>query len=141
MTATEMWRASGFQGAYEAWAFGDDANALADRTLRGQKTATSSAFPLYALEDEPLPRAGEYSVVLDAHENAVCIIKTTRVYVVPFDQVSAEHARREGEGDLSLAHWRRVHRAFFAAEMAAAGQEFDERMPVVCEEFERVFPR
>ena len=141
MKAEEMWRAAGLKGEYEAWAFGDDADALAALVLQGKKTATSSAYALYAAEGEPLPQAGAYSVVLDGQENAVCIIQTMRVYVVPFDQVNAEHARREGEGDLSLAYWRKVHQAFFSSEMAAIGQAFDPSMPVVCEEFVKVYPR
>ena len=62
------------------------------------------------------------------------------MYTAPFRAVTAEHAFREGEGDRSLAHWRRVHEAFFRKEMASVGMAFDEDMVVVCEEFERVFP-
>lgn len=144
MTAEEMWnRYAGETGigniGYEAWAFGDAPDELAALVASGKKTATASAYPLYELEQEPLPRTGEYSVILDAGEQAVCIIQTTKVYVAPFREISAEHARREGEGDLSLAHWRRVHERFFKSEMAEAGLVFDEDMPVVCEEFACVF--
>ena len=76
--------------------------------------------PLYELEGEPLPRAGEYSVILNSRDEAVCVIRTTKVYTVPFDQVSAEQAYREGEGDRSLAYWRRVHEDFFRRELAEA---------------------
>ena len=60
--------------------------------------------------------------------------------MVPFDEVSSYHAYREGEGDLSLEYWREVHRAFFLTEMNAIDKNFDEKMKVVCEEFEKVFP-
>ena len=79
-------------------------------------------------------------MILDSREEAVCVIRTTRVFTVPFDQVTAEHAQKEGEGDRSLAHWRRVHEDFFRAELAEAGLEFSPDMPVVCEEFEVVYP-
>ena len=125
---------------HEAWAFGDDADELARLTLAGVKSATSSAFPLYALEEEPLPEEGEYSVILDSREEAVCVIRTERVAVVPFRAVDAEHARREGEGDLSLDYWRQVHETFFTQELAQAGQLFTPDMLVVCEEFRRVWP-
>ena len=140
MDAERMWELFGVEGEYEAWSFGTDADSLAELVLTGRKTATSSAYPLYEAENEPLPKAGEYSVLLDSHENAVCIVRTTKVYVVPFDEVSPYHAYREGEGDLSLAYWREIHRAFFAGEMNSVGKEFDEKMKVVCEEFEKVFP-
>ena len=125
---------------YDAWCFGDDADALANLVLAGKKTATASAHPIYELEAEELPQEGQYSVVLRSDGNAACIIKTTRVYIVPFSQVSAEQAYREGEGDRSLAYWQKVHRAFFTREMEDAGLTFTEDMKVVCEEFIRVFP-
>ena len=125
---------------YEAWAFGGDPDGLAELARTGVKSATSSAEPLYELEGEPLPAPGEFSVILDGRGEAVCVIRTTRVYTVPFDQVSAEYARREGEGDRSLDYWRRVHEDFFRAELAEAGLEFSPEMPVVCEEFELVYP-
>ena len=78
-------------------------------------------------------------MILDSRNQAVCVIRTDRVYVIPFREVGEEHARREGEGDLSLAYWRRVHRCFFSQEMENAGLAFDEEMLVVCEEFSCVY--
>lgn len=145
MTHQEMWAAylavdpeAGRD--YEAWAYGGDPDELARLTLAGIKTATAGAGPLYGLEGEPLPQAGEYSVILDSRGEAVCVIRTTRVYTAPFDRVSAEQAWREGEGDRSLAYWRQVHEEFFRKELSEAGLEFSPDMPVVCEEFELVFP-
>ena len=124
---------------YEAWAFGVDADKLANLVLIGEKTATASAFPLYESEKEPLPEAGEYSIILDSKENAVCIIKTTKVYVVPFKEVTAEHAFKEGEGDKSLEYWQAVHEKFFTECLSEVGMLFSTDMKVVCEEFEVVY--
>lgn len=145
MTAEQMWAEfTAAHGAndmeYDAWAFGGDADLLARLALSGDKTATSSAFPCYELEGEPLPEAGTYSVILNSRGEAVCVIQTGRVSVAPYREVSAEHARREGEGDLSLAYWRQVHEAFFTRELAGLGLVFTPDMPVVCEEFRRVWP-
>lgn len=144
MTAKEMWseyaRREDIEDIdHDVWAFGDQADKLAALVAGGKKTATASAYPLYELEGEPLPREGEYSVILDSREQAVCIIRTERVYVTPFREVSEEHARREGEGDLSLAFWRKAHERFFRQEMEEAGSSFDEEMQVVCEEFACVY--
>ena len=141
MTAQEMWKASGIDAEYEAWAFGDDPDTLAELVRTGAKTATASAYPLYETEGEPLPEAGEYSVILNTRDEAVCIIRTSKVYVTPYRDVTAEQARKEGEGDRSLDYWRRVHEAFFRKEMEAAGMTFTEDMGVVCEEFEVVYPK
>ena len=144
MNAQEMWEcycaAADITDTYEAWAFGDSPDELAQLVLQGIKTATASAYIWYSLEDLALPQAGEYSVILDVHENAVCIIRTTKVFVMPFDQVDERQAWKEGEGDRSLAYWRSVHEAFFSKELKEAGLSFDKNMDVVCEEFVRVYP-
>ena len=137
MTAEELWIKSGLTGEYDAWGFGDDE--LTELVRSGKKTATSSAFVLYELEDEDLPEVGETSILLDDNEEAVCIIRTTKVYTTPFNEVTAEHASKEGEGDLSLDYWRQVHKDFFTEELEEAGQQFTEDMLVVCEEFEVIF--
>lgn len=145
MTHQEMWAAYKTVNPeagedYEPWAYGADPDALAELTRTGVKTATASAGVWYEDGDEPMPKAGEYSVILDSRGEAVCVIRTTRVYTAPFDQVSAGQAWREGEGDRSLAYWRKVHEDFFHAELKEAGLEFSPSMPVVCEEFEMVYP-
>lgn len=139
MTAEELWKRSGISGTYEAWTFGEAADKLAELVIRGIKTATCSAYDLYGIEGEPVPEAGEYSVILDSKDEAVCIIRTTKVTVVPFNAVSEEHAFKEGEGDRSLEYWREVHESFLSRELASVSMEFNEETKVVCEEFEVVF--
>lgn len=144
MTAEELWAQFTAahhieQDSYEAWAFGGDPDGLARLVLAGEKTATSSAYDLYPLEGEPLPQAGKYDVLLNSREEAVCILQTTRVYVTAFDAVTPDHARREGEGDKSLAYWRQVHEAFFSDCLREAGLAFTPETRVVCEEFEVAF--
>ena len=135
MTAEELWKKTGLSGSYEAWSFGGDPDGLAALVAAGIKTATSSAYDIYAIDGEPLPHVGEYSVIINSAGEAVCVIRTSAVYIVPFDRVSSRHAFLEGEGDRSLAYWQGVHRAFFTGEMSAAGLLFSEQMQVVCEEF------
>lgn len=144
MTAKDLWNQFITQNnlpdcEYDAWAFGVDPDMLAHLVLIGEKTATASAYPLYILEDEPLPAADTYSVILDSSNNAVCVIQTSSVTVVPFDEVTAEHAFKEGEGDKSLSYWRKVHQAFFTEELKDLGLQFTSDMKVVCEEFSVVY--
>ena len=101
MTAEEMWKkfveeCDIIETEYDAWAFGDDADTLAELVRRGIKTGTSSAYPLYEIEGEALPEASGYSVILNSKDEAVCIIENTKVYVVPFDEVTPDHAFKEG---------------------------------------------
>lgn len=139
MTAEEMWEQSGLQGTYEAWAFGGAPDKLAGLVLKGIKTATCSALALYEAEGEEIPKEGDYSVILNADGDAVCIIQTTKIYLSSFNDVTADHAYKEGEGDRSLDYWRRVHEEFFTEEMAEISQSFDENMILICEEFKVVY--
>lgn len=144
MNAEQMWKLYSDQAqitaSYDAWAFGIDADELAQLVLKGIKTATASALPLYEVDAEELPQAGQYSVVVNSREEAVCVIRTDCVFTVPFDEVDERQAWKEGEGDRSLAYWRSVHEDVFRKWLEEEGLAFTEKMPVVCEEFVRVFP-
>ena len=145
MTPQEMWNAykqinPSIGDEIDAWAFGVDPDLLAELVFKGEKTATASAYDLYAVEDEPLPQEGTFDVVLDSKDQAVCIIEITKVSVQPFHQVSADHAFKEGEGDKSLAYWRQVHEDCFAEWLREAGLTFTPDSKVVLEEFRKVYP-
>lgn len=113
---------------------------MADLVLKGEKTATASAYDLYAVDNDPLPQEGIFDVVLDSQDQVVCIVEVTKVSVQPFHQVSADHAYKEGEGDKSLAYWRQVHEEVFTEWMSEAGLTFTPDSKVVLEEFRKVYP-
>ncbi len=121
-----------------AWAFGatpQQADELLDLVLAGTKTATASALWDYEAEGEDLPTVGTLGIVVDSIGTPRALVVTTDVRTVPFDEVDEEHARAEGEGDRTLAHWRRVHEQFFT-EHASHERGFAPDMPVVLETFE-----
>ncbi|MGT2949881.1 RNA-binding protein [Streptococcus cuniculi] len=145
MTAEEMWAAyrkinPQIGDEMDAWQFGAEPDLLADLVLRGEKTATASSYDEYLFAGEALPEVGERSVILNSAGKAVCIIETKKVAVQPFHQVSAEHAFKEGEGDKSLAYWRKVHEDLFSKWLGEIGLVFSRESPVVLEEFEVVYP-
>lgn len=147
MTEKEMWSLYTQNNhvknkTYDAWCFGGDisiANELAKLVVNGIKTATASAYQLYEFENSPLPLIGGLNIILDSYNNAVCITETTKVYTCTFGEVSEGHAFKEGEGDCSIAYWRKVHKDFFSKELKLYDLYFDENMMIVCEEFEVVW--
>lgn len=128
---------------YVAWAFGDSkemADELLELVLNGTKTATASNYSLYGEEDE-LPYPGLHNILLDGNGEAKAIVVTTDVDIVPFDEVTEEHAYLEGEGDRSLEFWRKSHEDFFTREMEEANLTFHTKIPVVCERFKLVYKK
>ncbi len=124
-----------------AWSFGatpEHADALLELVLAGTKTATATALWDFEAEDEPVPEPGNLSILLDGTGRPRALIVTTDVRTVPFDEVDAEHAWLEGEGDRSLEQWREVHERYFT-EHAAHGHGFTRDLPVVLERFEVLY--
>jgi uncharacterized protein YhfF/molybdopterin-guanine dinucleotide biosynthesis protein A len=130
--------ATGIDGPHTAWGFGADpamATELGLLVRDGPKRATASLLSEYG-PDEPLPEAGDLSVILDGEGIPLCVIRTTGVEVRPFGEVDDEFAWTEGEGDRSLAHWRAAHVEFFASQ----GVEVTDADQVVLERFELLWP-
>ena len=122
----------------DAWAFGSnkkDADELAELVDKGIKTATTSE---YVPGDEDMPKNGDWNIILDGQGKPVCVVQDKVVEIVPYNQISAEHAYHEGEGDRSYQYWRKVHDQFFEDEFKANGQKFYPQAPMVCEIFEKV---
>ena len=127
---------------YEACHFADSepvADALAALVLQGTKRATASLVWALEAAGKAAPKPGDLSIVTDWQGNALCVIETQSVQVVPFDEVSAAFAATEGEGDKSLAYWREAHWDYFGRECAAIGTTRDLKMPVLCEVFSVVY--
>jgi len=127
---------------YEAFHFDDNepsANELAALVLAGTKRATASLLWTLKAADRRTPAAGDLSVMTNWSGAPLCVIETRHVAIVPYEEVTAEFAATEGEGDGSLRYWREAHWAFFGRECARIGRTPDPRMPVVCERFEVVY--
>ena len=146
----QYWKdfAASYEGAdpdspFQFWHFGNSpelANELLGLVLAGKKFGTSS-LP-WEFDEQPgmMPTVGAFSVVADFGGRPKCIVRTTRVRVVPYNEVDAEHAFAEGEGDQSLDHWRGVHWDYFNRQCIEEGRQPSETMPVICEEFELLYP-
>lgn len=129
---------------YDVWSFGNApemADELLSLVLSGEKTGTSSLHFLYEVENEQLPNAGSYSVILNGANQAKVIICNKAVDILPYNQISKVHAYLEGEGDRTLEYWRSVHQPFFEAELVEYNMPFDEHLILVYEMFGVVYKR
>jgi uncharacterized protein YhfF len=113
---------------------------LVGAILAGAKTSTSSLLIGYERDGEPLPEAGERSVVMDSQDRPVAVIETTEVRIVRLGDVDLRHAVDEGEGYESVAAWRAGHESFWhsaevRAELGDPAFTVDDDTLVVTERF------
>lgn len=127
----------------DAWGFGDSpkmADELGHLVKSGTKTATCSMLWEYEQGNEVMSKEGDIHIILDGNGSPLCIIRIIEVTVKPYNEVDAQFAYEEGEGDRSLAYWREVHWTFFSRNCSSADTEVREDMPLVCERFRVLFP-
>lgn len=106
----------------------DDGAAL---ILQGTKTATSS--PFWDYPDGRIPFVGALSVLLDGRRRPVGIVETVGVETVRFRDITTEMASAYGEGERTLAWWRRVIGGWYRDKAARDGQVFSEDDEVLWE--------
>jgi uncharacterized protein YhfF len=126
----------------DSWHFCDnekDANECTQLVLQNIKRVTSPSLWWYQANQVPLPQVGDRNVVTNWKGEAQCIIETTQVSIVAFNQITEDYAKLEGEGDKTLAYWRRVHWDYYHRELAGTSFTPSESMPIVCEQFKVVF--
>jgi uncharacterized protein YhfF len=126
-------------GVMRVDAYGDSPElsaSLLELIRSGRKRAGTSLLWAIEAEGEKLPEPGQIELVVDHLNEPALVCRITEVRVVPFNEVTAQYAAIEGEGDGSLEYWREGHWAFFSRECQRIGRQPDERMPVVCSVFE-----
>lgn len=115
------------------------ADELGTLIAQGMKTGTCSSVWEWEAEGNPIPGVGLITIVLDGRGEPLCIVETVEVTIRKYNQVDADFARAEGEGDQSLEYWREAHKKFFSRSLAKIGMEFSEDMPLVCERFRMIY--
>jgi uncharacterized protein YhfF len=129
---------------YQAWYFGNSekmARELAELVISGPKRATASLVASNEKYPQLAPVDDGYSVVTDFTGNPLCVIQTTEIRHLPFDQVDAQFAFDEGEGDRTLEDWRDGHRRYFTKEAAENGFDFNENSLICCERFKLLYSK
>lgn len=124
----------------EKWGDGPElADELGHLIADGSKTATCSALWEWEAEGNPIPHVGMMTIVLDGAGNPLCVMETTEVEIRPYNEVDAQFAYDEGEGDRSLESWRTGHWRYFSRTLAKIGRDPTEDMPLVCERFKTIY--
>ena len=110
----------------DRWTFGINVDRLVNLVLEGKKTATTSLY-----EIDSLPKKGDISVLTDSKDNSLCILKTKKVIITEFKNITWDLANLEGENN-SLDEWRKVHIDYFSK----IDSNFNDDTKVIFEIFE-----
>lgn len=89
---------------------------LVSLILSEAKTATAALLMDYTEDDEPLPHVGGRSALVDSADRPVAVLETTEVETIPLGNVTDRQAIDEGEGNVTVAQWRRTHESFWNSE-------------------------
>ncbi len=116
-----------------------DADELAELVRKGIKKATSTLLCFFELDNEKLPKENELFIITNFQGDAIAIIKNTKIEQMPFNQVPASFAYKEGEGDRSLEYWKKAHTQIYTRWLKEFDMEFDENMIAVLEHFEVLY--
>jgi uncharacterized protein YhfF len=93
----------------------------------------------YQESGKPLPYVGALSVLEDGARQPVCVIETTWVEVIPFDQIDSKFAFEYSETDGTLEGWRQMFWGYYDRECSKKGWVMSKGAPMVCERFRVIF--
>ena len=116
-----------------------DADECAELVFNRIKQATAGSLWSYEKNNTDFPKKGDLFIVTDWEGNAKAIIETTNIKQVPFNKITPEFAKTEGEGDKSLSYWKKVHWDYFSREMAEYGEKPSKEMIIICEYFKIIY--
>jgi len=110
----------------ERWQFGIDNDKLISLVLAGKKKATCYIYD----ENEELAKTGDLSIITTSDGENACTIQTEEVKILPFNEITWDLAKLEGETD-NLEEWAKIHINFFLTQ----NKDFNERTLIVFERF------
>jgi uncharacterized protein YhfF len=134
--------ARGPSGYEDTAAFGlswDDAREIAPLVRNGTKTASGGLVWSSEVDGTPGSRPGDLWIVIAGPDEPVCIIETTDVRIIPYDEVPEEYAWEGGEGDRSLLDWRRIYWKYIVSECKRIGHEPNPKAPLAMNRFRVVY--
>lgn len=106
--------------------------------LSGSKTATSGLVKDYELAGDSLPKEGNFWIVLNELNKPQCILRTVRVVINKFSEITEEIANAEAYGDSSVKVWKKTHLDFFTPYLEGMDIDNLDEENIVTEFFEIV---
>ncbi len=112
---------------------------LLELYLSGKKVAGSSIVEDFLSAGDPPPKVGNYWILLNSQAQPGCILRTEKTVINKFKEVPIEIAIAEGEGDLTLEYWKRVHLELYSPFLESWGIDDIDKASVITEFFKIVY--
>lgn len=106
--------------------------------LSGQKKAFFTTLPTFTINQEPLPVSGELYIVVDNQNKPRCVIEVDSVEIIPFNEVTWEMAKMEGECQ-NLGEWKEKETEYIDEESHIVGFDFSPDIRLVFQTFSVVY--
>ncbi|WP_276702222.1 ASCH domain-containing protein [Chryseobacterium sp.] len=116
-----------------------EADECADLVVKKIKQATSPSVWWFKKNKEELPKVGDLAIVTDWNGDPKAIIRTKKVEIVKYKDITPAYAQLEGEGDKTLEYWKKAHWKYYQNEMKEFNEFPTEEMKIVCEYFETIW--
>ncbi|NCN27850.1 ASCH domain-containing protein [bacterium] len=107
---------------------------------QGKKSAGSGLLEDYQSMGDPLPKVNDFWIVLDSKESPAILLKTVKVELNKYKDLPEYIAIAEGEDDLSVESWKRLHSEFFTPFLEKWGVKNLDEATVITEFFQVVYP-
>ena len=128
---------------YHCLTFGDPkyqdySDHITELAIKSIKRATAHLAIDFELNNVTRRQKGDYWMILWEDLSPAVVVELVNVEECKFEDVSAEFAAREGEGDGSLEFWKKTHEDYFKLQLTDWGHEWSDQLRVVLESFDVV---
>lgn len=120
--------------------FGDSresAESACEAILSGRKTLMTYPENGYRTAMKGRPSAGDLNIIVNWAGEPVCVIETVCVNRMLFRDLGAKLAEKDLPG---VENWQEIKETEFKRELEELSMEFDDQMPVIAEEFRKIWP-
>ncbi len=116
-----------------------DADECANLVVSGQKQATAASLAEMEINGYQISEPGDYWIVTNYDGRPRAVIQTRSVEVKALGDADDQFAWDEGEGDRSLAWWKKAHLAYFRRVLKGTDVPVDDSLAIAFERFDTLY--
>jgi uncharacterized protein YhfF len=132
----------GHQARPRCIGFGTESvNKILNIVASGNKTGTFSLVWMHEKKPETRPFIAELVALCTYDGIPKVLLETTRLDLTTWRDIGPEHTALDGPAMREVSAWREVHWKLWSGQLAEAGLQASDEMPVCVERFRVVYPK